>query len=108
MAVKLTTTAAITVAAAGTAVTVSAINRAVSSVIIQAEDGNTGNIFVGDSTVDSSNGIILTPGEATEISGDDRRSGLDELILSDVFVDAATNGDAVRVAFFARRSGTNG
>lgn len=74
-----------TVAAAGTQV-VLASSTTVKWVILKAKATNTGNIFVGDSNVDSSTGYILTPGEAI---------GLDINNLNLVYIDSAVNGEGV-------------
>lgn len=107
MALKLTTLAAKTVAAAGTAEAITATSIITPSVTIQAKAGNTNNIYVGDSTVDSTNGLILTPGDVFTLEGEDRGGkGRDEFMLTDIFIDADTNGEGVDIAYIARRSGT--
>lgn len=72
-----------TVSTAGTAVQV-ATTTTIQAIVIRANTGNTGNIFVGDATVDSSTGLVLAPGEAVAFDIDDPAT---------VYVDAATNGD---------------
>lgn len=74
-----------TVAAAGTAEAISG-SVAVNGVIVQALAGNAGNVFVGDSSVDSTNGFELQPGQATSVAIDN---------LNKVYVDAANNDDGV-------------
>lgn len=100
---KLITLDAVVVAAAGTAVPISATVIRSGSVIIEAHPDNTGDMYVGDSNVDATNGITLQPGQSVEISGNHLRNGDDEIILSDIYVDAATNGDEVRVSYLGRR-----
>lgn len=75
----------VTVATAGTRVVLSA-NTVVSGAIIQAMDANSGNVFVGSSTVTASNGFELQPGQATSVAIDN---------LNKIYVDAATNGDKI-------------
>jgi hypothetical protein len=73
------------VAAAGTAEALGG-PTAIVSVTIKALGDNTGNIYVGDSSVDSSNGFILEPGDSVSLDIDD---------LSDVYIDAQVNGEGV-------------
>lgn len=95
------TLSVVTVAAAGTAVALGSIECF--SFVVQAETGNTGNVFIGDSTVDSTTGIILTPGSSINIGGDMMgQAGDFELSLANFYVDAATNGDKVRVFVLKR------
>lgn len=101
MAIKPVTSSVVTVASAGTAVAVSATATPITSILIEADRANTGNIFVGDSAVDSTNGTELTPGGSISYQSDEPQT--DEFILSDFFVDAATNGDKARVHFTKRR-----
>ena len=77
------------VTTAGTAETlVSSSTKVTQGIIIMAVKGNTGNVFVGDSTVDkdSDKQMELEPGEATAIGIDD---------LQKVYVDSATTADSV-------------
>lgn len=88
----------VAVASAGTAVPLSSTPLKVFSVSILARqvDGttNTGNVFLGDSSVDNTNPDIL-PGETVEVPGT-RQSGHSlEFDLSQIFVDADTNDDGV-------------
>lgn len=70
----------------GTAVALSATSVTIQGVVVIAKSDNTGDVFVGDSGVDSSNGAILPPGAAIPIDIDD---------LNKVFIDGDTTGDAV-------------
>mgnify|MGYP003150988872 CR=1 FL=1 len=74
----------------GTAEALVAANTYVASVSMKARDGNAGNIYLGDSTVDSTTPPV-TPG--TVISVSDERGGA--INLADIFVDADTNDDDV-------------
>jgi len=73
------------VAAAGTA-EVLAASTPCSSVTIKAKHTNTGMIFVGDSSVDSTNGFVLDAGETISID-------LSDLAL--IYLDTNSNGDGV-------------
>jgi len=73
------------VASAGTAVALAA-STASKWVILKAYAANTGNIYVGDSSVDSTNGYVLAAKEAI---------GLDVANLATVYIDADTNDEGV-------------
>jgi hypothetical protein len=74
-----------TVASAGTA-EVLATNTTIKSVTIKALLANTNNVYVGDSSVDSSNGFELDAGESIS---------LDINNLADIYIDVDTNGEGV-------------
>ena len=78
-----------TVTTAGTAVSLGA-SIAIHKVIITPLKGNSAKglnkIFVGDSSVDSSNGYEMITGEIIEVNVD---------TLSDIMIDAEQNGDGV-------------
>jgi hypothetical protein len=93
---------AVTVTSAGTRVQLTASDIAAYAVLIQANPANTGNIFVGDSTVSSSNGAILEPGDFFVVEPDISEE-MDEVNLSDIYIDAATNNDSVRVQYMTVR-----
>lgn len=101
MAAKIATLTAVTVAAAGTAQPLSATSLPVNSIIVQAATANTGNVFIGDSTVSATNGITLIPGETYSITIT-AMGRTDEIDTATVYVDAATNGDKVRVSVIRR------
>lgn len=73
------------VTTAGTRVVLGA-STTVKWVIVKAKATNTGNIFVGNATVTSTNGYILVPGEAI---------GLDINNLNLVYIDSAVNLEGV-------------
>ena len=73
------------VTTAGTAVALASSTEII-SVVIKAKSGNTGNIYVGDSTVDSSTGYILGPGDAVSFDMTD---------LAAVYIDSDVNGEGV-------------
>jgi len=77
---------------AGTRVQINNTSRRILSITLKARNGNTGSVFVGDSTVSSSQGIELRPNESTGFHfGGSRVSSL----LSDYWVDTATGGNDV-------------
>lgn len=75
-----------TVAAAGTAEALGASQELTSGVTIKALPDNQGVVYIGKSDVDSSNGYVLSAGEAVLIITDN---------VADVYVDAAQSGDGV-------------
>ena len=78
----------ITVTSAGTAVQ-STKEGTIGAVMWRARADNTGTIYVGDSTVSSSNGVAVSPGDAFTMNfgGYER--------IEDWYADAATNSDKV-------------
>lgn len=75
-----------TVTTAGTAVQLTSTATACKSVVITAKGANTGNIFVGGTTVDSTRGKQLVPLQDIELNIDD---------LSKVYIDSSVNGEGV-------------
>lgn len=72
------------VASAGTRVQLSA--QACKAVSIAAKPDNSDNIYVGDSSVDDTNGRILAPGDSVDLAIDN---------LNRLYIDADTNGDGI-------------
>ena len=104
MALKLTTGSTISTATANVAITLSSVSLHAPSWLFQADVSNSENIFIGDSNVAVGTGFALGPGEAMEISGENRRGGVDEIYLEDLFIISATSGMALRIGRFARRT----
>ena len=86
----------IDVAAAGTAAQ-SSKSGTIRAISFKARIGNTGNIYLGNSDVSSTNGMELEPGEAWTWTY--AKYGK----IQDWYADAATNGDDVD--FVADNSG---
>lgn len=103
MARKLFTQASVNIPTAGTRVQISASETPIDSVVIQAQASNTGLVWVGDSDVAANRGIELSPGQAITLTAETIGKAGDEYILSDVWVDTATNGNDVNVAYSKRR-----
>lgn len=78
-----------TVASAGTAVALAAATT-ISKVIIRANEGNSGKIYVGGSSVSSTSGAWLLPTESMELEIDD---------LAEVYIDADSDGDGVQFTY---------
>tara|TARA_Y100000310_G_scaffold181482_1_gene181436 strand:+ start:845 stop:1183 length:339 start_codon:yes stop_codon:yes gene_type:complete len=74
-----------TVAAAGTAEALAG-STSILGVTIKALRTNTGNIYVGDSSVDSTNGFVLRRGSSVFLAFDN---------LADIYIDADTSGEGV-------------
>lgn len=81
---SLTGSGQTTVSSAGTAVAVG--GGQISNVLVRANADNAGNVYLGISSVYSTTGLILAPGEYVSLDIND---------LADLYVDAANNGDGV-------------
>lgn len=76
---------------AGTRVQISNTAQRVKSILFHAQADNTGNIYVGDSSVSATaSSMELQPGEAVRV-----KFGDGSVALSVFWVDAATSGDDV-------------
>ncbi len=88
------------VAAAGTRVQANGgTSRHATTVIIQALTGNTGNVYIGDSTVASTLGLMLAPGASITLNADTDLENEDKTYIdvADIWVDAATNANKVNI-----------
>lgn len=95
-AVRLITSAQITVATAGTEQRVVATNvQNVVKLYVSVPTGNTGVAFLGDASVSSTVGQIIEKGVTREISAP---SG-EYLDIYNMYVDVATSGDKVNVSY---------
>jgi hypothetical protein len=74
-----------TVDAAGTAQPIGA-STPVGAVTVKALAANTGDIYVGGSSVDSSNGYVLAAGEAVLVITDN---------IANIFIDSSVDGEGV-------------
>jgi len=105
MAQKSRPLAPVTVSVAGTRVQITSSASGCGGIIFQANSANTGKIYVGDSTVTSSNGIAIGPGESYTIASQSLDGVMDaELILSDYYLDADTSGNSCRIQYLTVRS----
>ena len=100
----------ITVATAGTKVQVNASSTYITSAYFEAQAGNTGSIYLGDSGVSSSSFITaLSPGQGFAWTVD-IHTGMHpststtgpELQLNTIYVDASTSGNKVQVTYQTR------
>ena len=80
------------VTTAGTPEALSADHKFCKSLTIQALEGNTANVAVGDSAVDLATGAgtVITPLNAVDLAG---------VYLDEVYVDVGVNGEAVGVTY---------
>lgn len=77
---------AVNVTTAGTAVSLGSSQSLNDGVVIKANEANTGNIYVGDSSVSSSNGLVLEAGESVMVGIDD---------VSKVYIDSDNDGEGI-------------
>lgn len=98
---KLKTLPAITVTTAGTSVPIYASRLMVYSASVQSLNTNTGNQYVGDETVASTNGARIAAGDSIDIDPPEIR-GLDQFDISQVYVDSSTNGAEFRIIAWIR------
>lgn len=104
MAYSLVTFGAVTVTTAGTRVRITASDIPVASVYIEALDGNSGKMYVGDLTVSSTKYTSsLTAGNGVTVQGPNVRGIEEEFYLSDFYIDASVNGEKVLVSYLKRR-----
>lgn len=95
----------VTVTLSGTRVQITSSQIGCGGIIFQASSSNSGKVYIGDNTVTSSNGIALGPGESFTVSGHSLDGNMDsELVLSDYWADADTNGNSVRVHYLGVRA----
>lgn len=92
-----------TVTTAGTAEAISTSGLRPEKVVIQADPANTGKIFVGDSTVSSTNCFVsLAAGEKIELDIGDFDSGATGWDMDNIYIDASVSGEGVFVGYTAR------
>ena len=98
-AINLTSVAK-TVTTAGTELPLTATSTKVTSVSVQAKCGNTGNIFIGDSGVSSTEGHLLDACQVWTYGNDNSLSiGNSLLDLNTVYIDTDSSGDGVQIIY---------
>lgn len=102
---KIFSVPVITVTTAGTRVQVTNANnyRIAQTVLFCADPGNTGVIYVGDSSVDGTNGYALAAGASVAFNGALRSGGTEDFDIQDFYVDASVNSQKVRVTLLGRK-----
>lgn len=84
------------VTTAGTRVALSATSLVVRSFKIRANTGNTGFIYLGDSSVSSTTGFELDDEDVYEFICPSGKN-INEIDLSTVYIDSSVNGEGVTV-----------
>lgn len=101
MGIKLITGAQITVASAGSEQHIIAAAKSnVVAVYLSAPSTNTGHVYVGDADVAVGRGIEVPKGTTVKIEA--CHDG--QLDMYEMYVDAATNGDKLNVAYLQKLS----
>ncbi len=78
------------VTTAGTAVPLSATSVGIKEIVIQALGSNSGEIYIGNSSVDSSNGVVLWARGSISLNPGD---------LKDIYIDSSINGEGVKFLY---------
>jgi hypothetical protein len=92
----------VAVATAGVPVPLSGTSLLVRQAVIQYDGGNTGDIFVGESDVTQTKCLVLnSTSPSLALEAEDTVADEDNVFfdLADVYIDAANNGDKVKVAY---------
>lgn len=73
------------------------------AVVVTAAHGNTGNIYVGDSTVGSAAySVVLSAGQTYTLTGITVGGTQEDIDITKLYADTATNGNDVHVSYYAR------
>lgn len=99
---KLKALGKVTVTTAGTRVQITSSDIRATSVTIQADAANTGDMYVGDSTVASNKALTLDARESVSLNGDTVAGNTEEFNLSEIYVDSSVNGESVHVFYLGR------
>lgn len=97
--IRVRTLANVNLTLAGTAQQVSTTPIYCASVIIQAHEDNTNDIFVGDSNVAVGRGFRLDAGESITFGNTDVRGTTQEVDLSQIYFDGDTTNEDIRVTY---------
>ena len=85
----------IDVPSAGTRVQISTDPSPVLNITFKARKGNAGNVYLGNVTVSATVGFELAPGDSITLDPSQVVHRDTTVLLSDFYVDVATNGDDV-------------
>lgn len=96
------TLAVVTVTTAGTRVQLTASALHATAVVVSGDSLNTGKVYIGDVTVDNTNGHELAPGQSITIEPPSERGWIPDLLLNTLYADTATNGNKVRVQYIGK------
>lgn len=92
-----------TVATAGTREQLTTAKRHVPSIIFQAEVSNTGQVYIGNDQVTSTNCVVeLDSGDSIELSAASFGGSQANWDLTDFHIDVSVNGDGVFVGYAER------
>lgn len=94
-----------TVTTAGTRTALTSSTLQVYEVVVKALASNTGTIYIGDSTVASSNGYELSAGASFSIPLTMIPKTGSVVDLNWIYIDASVNGEGVCVAYLQRTGG---
>lgn len=99
MAAVLVSPAQITVTTSGTEVRLVAADvQKVIAIYLSAPAANTGTVYIGDADVSVNRGVAIIKGTTQVINAPDG----DFLDIRNIWVDAATNGDKLNVAYLIK------
>jgi hypothetical protein len=86
---------------AGVAAPLSAISQKVSWVLIEADTGNSGTVYIGEDDVAANKCMTLAAGQSLEISLEGNRADKDlpYLDLTEIWADGTVSGDKINVSF---------
>ncbi len=85
---------------AGTNVVMGASSIQCSSIMLQADPLNTNNVYYGDSTVTSTAGFSLAPGEKAVLTMDNAPGNNAYLTLASIYLGSDTTGNIVRAGYW--------
>ena len=103
MASMIKQLAAQNLTSAGTAQALTTTATICQSVLIVAKSTNAGSVYVGDSTVDSTNTFPIAAGESYRIEAPQAPGGgADDMDLSTIFWDGGTTNDDIFVIYAQR------
>jgi len=95
------TSASKSVTTAGTRVQLSTDSSIRSGyIVIQALSTNSGKIFLGGTTVSSSNGLTLSASASVTLNAEAIKGGARIYRLSDFYIDSSVNGEGVNITYF--------
>lgn len=104
MATKLKTLGTLTLSVAGTRQRFTSTSTLAEVVYVIAGKTNNGDMYVGDVTLDSTNGYVLDANERLDIRCPNAGGGTDYLDLSELYLDGGTANDTVRVLYLQRQN----
>lgn len=89
----------VSVTTAGTRVPLSATKKYVNKLWVKAKSTNTGLIYIGDVTVSSTVGFILSAKEEIDLSGVYAKDNY-IVDLNEIYIDSSVNAEGISIAYF--------